>query len=52
MRVFSYKYRYTGKDGKVKYAKSVVQAKDATAAKNQIIAKHPSAYRFIQVGNW
>ena len=50
--IYSYRFRYIGKDGKVKYGKKVASARDATSAKKAIKAKYPSAYRFIQLGQW
>lgn len=52
MAIYSYRFRYIGKDGKIKYGKTVAPAKDAESAKKAIKAKHPSAYRFIQLGKW
>jgi len=49
---YSYRYRYMGKDGKVKYAKSLVQAPNADDAKVKIKRKHPTAYKFLQLGQW
>lgn len=50
--IFSYRFRYKGRDGKVKYGKKVLSARDAAAARKAIRAKYPSAYRFIQLGQW
>ena len=52
MAVYSYRFRYKGRDGKTKYGKKVVQAKTADEAKSKIAKSHPSAYRFLQLGKW
>ena len=51
-RTYSYRFRYKGKDGKTKYGKQVLQAASAEDAKAKIKKRHPSAYRFLQLGMW
>jgi len=52
MATYSYRFRYKGRDGKVKYGKKVLQAKDADAAKAKIKKAYPNVYRFLQLGKW